>query len=255
SRLVKLPSLRRYRYLAPDCGMSDSSTVTVSATAVAPVPLGLVIVALLSISSPSSTDPEMVASKTIWTLPLAGTVMPVMLSWLELDASLLPGGMPTTDRLPRSASRLSTTLTPVAATPAVSVSVIVYRSTSLASASGPFRSETVLVEVDRSENRIVVVSLSLSLDGTLSNSAPDTVALLTTEAPPAAVAPTVSVIGLKLAPSATTAFVVQVTTPPASPQDQPVPVAETKSSPVGSVSVTVVVPDVASGPLLCTCKV
>src|SRR5690606_643744 len=236
-------------------GMSDSSTVTVSATAIAPVPFGLVIVALLSISSPCPTEPEMVASKTIWTLPLAGTVIPVMLSWLEEEALLLPGGMPTTDRLPRSASRLSTTLTPVAVTPAVSVSVMVYRRTSLASASGPLRSDTVLVDVDRSENRIVVVSLSLSLDGTLSNSAPDTVAVLAAEAPPAAVGLTVNVVGLKFAPSATAAFVVQVTTPAASLQIQPVPAAETKSSPVGSVSVTVVVPEVVSGPLLCTCKV
>src|SRR5690606_20617537 len=101
----------------------------------------------------------------------------------------------------------------------------------------------------------LAVSLSLSLDGTLSNSAPDTVALLTTEPPPAAVGPTVKVIGLKFAPSATAAFVVQVTTPAASLQIQPVPAAETKSSPVGSVSVTVVVPEVVSGPLLCTCKV
>src|SRR5690606_16591226 len=113
----------------------------------------------------------------------------------------------------------------------------------------------VLVDVDRFENRIVVVSVSLSFAVTLSNKAPDTVPLLTTEVPPAAVAPTVSVMGLKLAPTATAAFVVQVTTAAASLQVQPVPVAETKSRPVGSVSVTVVVPDVVSGPLLCTCKV
>src|SRR5690606_13512412 len=111
--LVNDPSLRRYRYLAPDCGMSDSSTVTVSATAEPPVPLGLVIVAVLSISSPWPADPEIVASKTTWTLPLAGIEMPVTLSWLEVEPSTLPGGMLTTLRLPRLAGRTSRTLTPL----------------------------------------------------------------------------------------------------------------------------------------------
>jgi len=66
---------------------------------------------------------------------------------------------------------------------------------------------------------------------------------------------TVSVIGAPAAAAAMTAVLVQVTVCPAALQVQPVPLAALKVKPVGSVSVTVMVPEVATLPLLLTATV
>jgi hypothetical protein len=63
---------------------------------------------------------------------------------------------------------------------------------------------------------------------------------------------TASVIGLPAAPAAMTAVLVQVTIWPDALQVQPVPLAALKVKPVGSVSLTVIVPDVATLPVLLT---
>ena len=58
-----------------------------------------------------------------------------------------------------------------------------------------------------------------------------------------------SVIEFALAaPAATTAELVHVTVCPAAAHAHVVPLADTKASPVGSVSVTVIVPDVGAPP-------
>src|ERR1700736_892433 len=68
---------------------------------------------------------------------------------------------------------------------------------------------------------------------------PATVTELVTDGTAVEATATVSVIGLALvAPAAITPALVQVTSGGAETQAQPVPVAETKVSPVGSVSVT-----------------
>jgi len=66
---------------------------------------------------------------------------------------------------------------------------------------------------------------------------------------------TVSVMGAPAAAAAMTAALVQVTVCPAALHVQPVPVAALNVKPVGSVSVTVIVPDVATFPALLTTTV
>ena len=63
---------------------------------------------------------------------------------------------------------------------------------------------------------------------------------------------TLRVMGLPLAPAAMTVVLVHVTTAPAAEHVQPVPLAEKYDKPVGSVSLTVIVPEVATLPLLLT---
>jgi hypothetical protein len=62
----------------------------------------------------------------------------------------------------------------------------------------------------------------------------------------------VSVIGFPAAPAAMTVALVQVTVCPAALQVHPVPLAALNVRPVGSVSVTVIVPEVATLPVLLT---
>jgi len=63
---------------------------------------------------------------------------------------------------------------------------------------------------------------------------------------------TASVIGVPAAPPAMTAVLVQVTVCPAALHVQPVPLAALNVKPAGSVSVTVMVPEVATFPVLLT---
>ncbi len=81
---------------------------------------------------------------------------------------------------------------------------------------------------------------------------PLAVAELVTVAGAFAATLTVSIIGALDAPAAMTAALVHVTVCPAALHVQPVPVAALNVSPVGSVSVTVIVPDVATFPELLT---
>jgi len=84
---------------------------------------------------------------------------------------------------------------------------------------------------------------------------PLTVAELLTVAGALAATFTVSVIGVAAAPAAITAALEQVTVCPAALHVQPVPLAALKVRPAGRVSVTVIVPDVATLPLLLTAMV
>jgi hypothetical protein len=88
--------------------------------------------------------------------------------------------------------------------------------------------------------------------GVLPAPPPEAVAEFVTVAGAFAATLTVSAIGFAPAATATTALVVQVTTAPAFVHVQPVPDAALKVRPVGSVSVTVIVPAVARLPVLLT---
>src|SRR5689334_20859846 len=98
-----------------------------------------------------------------------------------------------------------------------------------------------------SETRSVAVAVS----GFGSGTAPETVAVSVTVGPAAGSTATVSVM-VDEAPAISAAAFVQVTAWPAAAQLQPAPTPETKLRPAGSVSVTVVGPGVAVGPLLPT---
>src|SRR5689334_11118552 len=74
---------------------------------------------------------------------------------------------------------------------------------------------------------------------------PETVAKLVTDGTAVEATETTRVIGLPLAPAAIAALLVQVTVGAANAHAQPVPVADTKPSPAGSESVTVMTPLVA----------
>ena len=62
-------------------------------------------------------------------------------------------------------------------------------------------------------------------------------------------------VGVATLPAAMVVVLAHVTTCPVAAQVQPVPVAETKPSPAGKVSVTVMVPVVGAAPTLLTCNV
>jgi hypothetical protein len=81
---------------------------------------------------------------------------------------------------------------------------------------------------------------------------PLAVAELVTRGTAAASTFTVSVIGFPVAAAAMTVALSQVTVWPAALQVHPVPVAALNVSPAGSVSVTVIVPEVATLPVLLT---
>src|SRR5690349_7133924 len=125
--------LRKYSGFEPDDGMPDGETMSVGAAGVAPTPPGLVTVAVLSMGVPGDTPAAMRASNTTLALPFAATKMLPMLTRpvpfapvpAPADVFVAPGGMLTTARLPSSAARSSTMLTPVAAMPAVSTSLTV----------------------------------------------------------------------------------------------------------------------------------
>src|SRR6185503_3276418 len=125
--------LRRYSGFEPDDGMPDGETISVGAAGVAPNPPGFVTVAVLSIGVPGVMPAAMRASNTIVAVPLAGTKMLRMSSRpvpfapvpAPVEKFVAPAGVLTTVRLPSSAARSSTTLTPGAASPADSTSVIV----------------------------------------------------------------------------------------------------------------------------------
>jgi hypothetical protein len=96
---------------------------------------------------------------------------------------------------------------------------------------------------------IVVGSVAV---GVLAAPPPDAFAEFVTEAAAPAATCTERAIGLPLPPTAIAAALVQVTTAPAAPHVQPVPLAALKLKPAGSVSVTVIEPDVAAFPELLT---
>src|ERR1700733_286437 len=214
------------------------------------------------------------AVNTMVTVPLAGTVM---LEMLTKPSALVPPVLveelvmvvvlpvTVTDVAVKPlmlAGTLSVTLTLLAATPAVSVRVMVYCSVSPGLASPPLVTATSLVEVLRSgctrvPPALETVSVLLLLPLTLSKLVVATVAVFARLIPALVAIATVRVMGLKLLPEATVAVLVQVTACPTAVQGfQPVPVPETKVSPAGRVSVTVVVvPDVFAGPLLVTVRV
>src|SRR4051794_37761827 len=78
---------------------------------------------------------------------------------------------------------------------------------------------------------------------------PATLAMFVTDGIATWATPTVSVIGFALVPpAAMTALLVHVTTCAAAEQVQPVPVPDTNARPVGSVSLTVIVPEVGAVP-------
>src|SRR5205085_3395796 len=99
----------------------------------------------------------------------------------------------------------------------------------------------------------VVGSLSESL-AAFASFGVETVAVLSTEGTAACATPTVSVMAL-VAEGASGPPLVQVTFCPLAAQFQFVPVPETKLKPVGSVSVTVIVPVVLHAPTLVTFSV
>src|SRR5262245_19394379 len=115
--------LRRYSGFDPDNGMPDGETINVCAAGIAPNPPGFVTVASLSIGVPGARPAAMRASNKTVALPFAGTKMlrissrPVPLAPVPAPVEKLaaPAGMLTTARLPSSAARSSTTLTPGAA--------------------------------------------------------------------------------------------------------------------------------------------
>ena len=96
------------------------------------------------------------------------------------------------------------------------------------------------------------VTLLLSFVETWSKVVPETVAVFVTLGAAAAPTVTVSVMAFIVAPLATGPALVQVTTPLALLQVQPVPVAETYVSPAGRVSFTVMGPLALCGPLFTT---
>ena len=95
---------------------------------------------------------------------------------------------------------------------------------------------------------MVVGSLAVLFAGLVSPEF-ETVAIFVT--PPAIFTPTVRVM-LLLALIASGPGLVQVTVWPTAEQDHPLPMPETKLKPVGSVSVTVIVPDALAEPTLVT---
>ena len=125
--------LRKYSGFAPDEGNADGDTSSVGAVGAPPGPPGFVIVAVLSIGVIGGVPAAMRTSKTTVAVPFAATAMFVTLTWpvpfapvpAPVDALVAPAGKLTTASEPSSAARSSTTLTPVAATPADSTSVIV----------------------------------------------------------------------------------------------------------------------------------
>src|SRR6266849_8277740 len=99
---------------------------------------------------------------------------------------------------------------------------------------------------------LIVVGSDALLLAAFESPAVSTLALFVTV--PADTVLTVSVMTLTPAGASGPGFV-QVTTWPAAPQVQPVPVPETNARPVGSVSVTVIVAVVAAVPPFVTVKV
>jgi hypothetical protein len=97
--------------------------------------------------------------------------------------------------------------------------------------------------------RTVVGSLE---DGVFAAPPPDAPAVLVTLAGAFAATFTTSEIGFPVPATAILVVLVHVTTAPAAEQVQPVPVAALNVRPVGSVSLTVIVPDVATLPVLPT---
>ena len=127
-------ALRRYSGFAPDDGIADGETISVGAAGVAPGPPGFVTVAVLSIGVAGGRagrdarvehDRRRCRSRARRYCATSTRPVPFAPVPAPVDASTAPGGMLTTARLPSSAARSSTTLTPVAATPADSTSVIV----------------------------------------------------------------------------------------------------------------------------------
>ena len=94
------------------------------------MPFGLVTVAVLLMVVPGVAEPEIVALYTIVTEPLAGTLMPVMLSAVPVELLVAPAGKLTTVKFVRLASMVSVTETPLVAAPLLSVRVMVYCRTS-----------------------------------------------------------------------------------------------------------------------------
>jgi hypothetical protein len=99
---------------------------------------------------------------------------------------------------------------------------------------------------------VTTVVGSVAVGGVLGSPPPLAVAEFVTEAGAFAATLTVSVMGLPAASTAMTVVLVQVTVCPASLQVQPVPPAALNVRPAGSVSVTVMVPAVATFPELLT---
>jgi hypothetical protein len=95
--------------------------------------------------------------------------------------------------------------------------------------------------------RIVVGSVAV---GVLAAPPPVAVAEFVTVAAAFAATLTLSAIGVPFPPAAMTVVLVHVTIAPASAHVQPVPDAALNVSPAGSVSVTVIVPEVATLPVL-----
>src|SRR5690606_6453386 len=115
----------------PSAGSCGAATVVIAPGA-APVPRGLATLATLVMASPGAAPAEIVASKMIDTLPLAGTSIPVTLSTpaplappVGDEEWVLPAGVPTTVKPEMPAGISSVTVTPVAATPADSRTVMV----------------------------------------------------------------------------------------------------------------------------------
>jgi hypothetical protein len=99
---------------------------------------------------------------------------------------------------------------------------------------------------------VTTVVGSVAVGGVLVSPPPLAVAELVTVAGAFAATLTVRVIGVPAAPAAMTVALVQVTIWPEAPQVQPVPLAALNVRPAGRVSVTVMVPDVATLPVLLT---
>jgi hypothetical protein len=99
---------------------------------------------------------------------------------------------------------------------------------------------------------VTTVVGSVAVGGVLVSPPPLAVAELVTDAGAFAATLTVSVIGVPAAPAAMTVALVQVTVCPSALQVQPDPLAALNVRPVGSVSVTVMVPEVAMLPVLLT---
>ena len=101
----------------------------------------------------------------------------------------------------------------------------------------------------RSGATTVVGSLSLLLPLLTAGSPPPlTLAVLVTVGNAASATETVSAMFGALFPAVMAVVRVQVTVVAETPQVQPVPVADTKPSPVGKASVTVIVPVVVAAP-------
>ena len=221
--------------------------VVSEAVAVLVAPPPVTVATLVTLGTAATPTPTI----KVMGLPFAPTaaigVTDVQVTFCPTAAHVQPTPVPDTNVKPAGSGSVTVTVPAVAAVPLLA-GVMVYvplrptmKSPTCDFASARFASP-----------RIVVGSLAVAVLGARP---PLALALLMTVPMADAATATLSVIGLPVAPAAIGVLDVHVAACPAPVHVQPVPVADTYVKPAGIVSVTVMAPSVATGPVFETVSV